>query len=251
MARFSPRDLQALADSYATLQGRLNSLAEAYAFFPYKSQAGKNYSTQGFLRRFHTMHHCIERVFEILPPEQDERPSDRILFGATVFIQSFVMNIFGALDNLAWIWVSEKPLKVGKREIGLGPKCEVVRGSFSPDMRDSLIGLDAWFAHIIDFRDALAHRIPLYIPPYIVSQEHDAEYEALEARKRETKDTDEYDRLCAKQRRLEEFHPVMKHTLDDNKPPVIFHFQLLQDFLTVEEVAQKLLLELQAGSRSR
>ena len=53
------------------------------------------------------MHHCIERVFEILPPEQDERPSDRILFGATVFIQSFVMNIFGALDNLAWIWVSE------------------------------------------------------------------------------------------------------------------------------------------------
>lgn len=65
MARFSPRDLQALADSYATLQGRLNSLAEAYAFFPYKSQAGKNYSTQGFLRRFHTMHHCIERVFEI------------------------------------------------------------------------------------------------------------------------------------------------------------------------------------------
>ena len=68
------------------------------------------------------------------------------------------MNLFGALDNLAWIWVSEKPLKVGKREIGLGPKCELVRISFSPEMRDFLIGLDAWFAHIIDFRDALAHR---------------------------------------------------------------------------------------------
>lgn len=74
MARFSPRDLQALADSYATLQGRLNSLAEAYAFFPYKSQAGKNYSTQGFLRRFHTMHHCIERVFEFF---RRNRTNDR------------------------------------------------------------------------------------------------------------------------------------------------------------------------------
>ncbi len=38
----------------------------------------------------------------------------------------------------------------------------------------------------------------------------------------------------------------MKHALHDNKPPVVFHFQLLQDFLTVEEIAQKLLLELKS-----
>ena len=161
------------------------------------------------------------------------------------------MNVFGALDNFAWIRVSEKPLKVGRKQTGLGPKCEVVRASFSDEMRDYLTGLDDWFAHIIEFRDALAHRIPLYIPPYIVSEEDDAEYEALEARKRISKDPEEYDRLCAEQRRLETFHPVMKHALDDKKPPVVFHFQLLQDFLTVEEIAQKLLLELKAVSRSR
>ncbi len=111
-------------------------------------------------------------------------------------------------------------------------------------MRDYLATQDQWFDHLIDFRDALAHRISLYIPPFIASVENDAEYEALEVRKRATKDNDEYDRLCAEQRKLEVFHPVMKHALDDNKPPVPFHFRLVNDFLTVEEIAEKVMEEI-------
>jgi hypothetical protein len=237
--------LRALAASYATLQERLDAIATAYASFPYKTLPGRQYATHGFLRRFNTMHHCIERVFEILPPKQDERPANAVLLDTAVYIQSFVMNVFGALNNLAWIWVSEKTLKIGRRDIGLGPKCAVVRSSFSQDMRNYLARLDEWFAHITDFRDALAHRIPLYIPPFIVSPEHDAEYDALVVRKLETNDSDEYDQLCAEQAKLEVFEPVMKHAIDDNKPPVLFHYQLVQDFLTIEEVAQKLLEELE------
>jgi hypothetical protein len=195
------------------------------------------------------MHHCIERVFAILPPEADQRPPDPVLFDTTAFIQSFVMNVFGALDNLAWIWVSEKMLKVPRKQIGLVPKCEKVRASFSAETAGYLTGLDDWFAHIIDFRDALAHRIPLFIPPFIVSEENEAAYDALEARKRATKDNDEYDRLCAEQAKLEVFEPVMKHAIDDNKPPVVFHFQLVQDFLTVEEIAEKVLEEVARLSR--
>lgn len=88
MPVFNPRDLRALRDSYATLQGRLDTLADAYSWSPYRTEAGRDYTAQGFLRRFNTMH---------------ERPSGAILYDATVFIQSFVMNTFGALDNLAWI----------------------------------------------------------------------------------------------------------------------------------------------------
>jgi hypothetical protein len=156
----------------------------------------------------------------------------------------FVMNVFGALDNLAWIFVSEKALKIRRMEIGLGPKCTTVRASFSQEMRDYLAGQDEWFADIIDFRDALAHRIPLYIPPFIVSPENDPEYEAREVRKLETNDNDEYDQLCAEQAKLEVFHPVMKHAIDDNKPPVLFHSRIVHDFMMVEEIAEKVLLEL-------
>jgi hypothetical protein len=199
MSVFSSRDLRALRDSCETLQGRLDTLADAYASFPYTTKAGRDYATQGFLRRFNTMHHCIERVFEILPPEQDGKPTDAILYDATIFIQSFVTNTFGTLDNLAWIWVSEKPLNLSRNKIGLGPKCEDVRASFSAEMRGYLTAHDEWFADVIDFRDALAHRISLYIPPFIVSVEDTFEHETLEARKRVTKDTAEFDRLCAEQ----------------------------------------------------
>ncbi len=67
MSIFDPDQLRTLAASYSALQRRLDSVAEAYAFFPYKTQQGGQYATHGFLRRFNTMHHCIERVFAILP----------------------------------------------------------------------------------------------------------------------------------------------------------------------------------------
>jgi hypothetical protein len=241
---FTRIDLLALAGNYETLQRRFDALADAYAHFPYQTKGGKEYATHGYLRRFSTMHHCIERVFELLPPELAALPDQGVLMDATICIQAFVMNVFGALDNLAWIWVGERPLNVGKMEVGLGPKCKAVRASFSQEMQHYLFGLGPWFDHIVDFRDALAHRIPLYIPPYIVPDENDAAYGAIEDRKFATKDVDEYGRLKAEQLKLVAFHPVMKHTLHDKKPPVVFHFQLLRDFATVEEIAEKMLDEL-------
>ena len=90
------------------------------------------------------MTRCVERVFELLPPEQDALPEQDFLIDRTICIQAFVMNVFGALDNLAWIWVSEKPLAVDRIEIGLGPKCKAVRASFSPEMRDYLSKNQNW-----------------------------------------------------------------------------------------------------------
>jgi hypothetical protein len=197
------------------------------------------------------MHHCVERVFEILPPEQEEKPPDAILYDATVFIQSFVMNSFGALDNLAWIWVSEKPLTLTRNKIGLGPKCEEIRGSFSKDTRDYLVAHDGWLGDLIDFRDALAHRISLYIPPYVVSLKNEDAHRALEARKLIIKDNDEFDRLSIEQRKLEVFHPLVMHALDHKKPLVHFHFRMVNDFRTVEEIAEKVLLELKHRLRAR
>lgn len=245
MPVFIPCDLNALNSAFAGLQGRLDALATAYATYPYKTSAGTQYAHHGFLRQFSLMHHCVERVFEIIPPGVEEKPPDAILYDATAFIQSFVMNSFGALDNLAWAWISEKPLKLRKREIGLGPKCNTVRRSFSKETRDFLTEYDGWFGDLIDFRDPLAHRISLYIPPWIVSLKDEGAHEALEARKRDVSDIEEYDRLIAEQKKLERFHPVMQHALDDGKPPVPFHFRMVNDFRTVEEIAERVMGELQ------
>jgi hypothetical protein len=42
----------------------------------------------------------------------------------------------------------------------------------------------------------------------------------------------------------------MKHALDDKKPPVVFHVQLVQDFLTIEEIAGNVLAELKRLSEA-
>lgn len=248
MPMFSPDVLQTLAENYASLQERNNGLAELYAIFQYKTERGKEYATHGYLRRVSTLKRCIERVFNLLPPEKDALPEHNDLIDATISIQAFVMNVFGALDNLAWIWASELPLEVRALKTGLGPKCDVVRESFSPEMQNYLGHLDPWFEHIVDFRDALAHRIPLYVPPYCVPDANDAAYMALDARKLDTQDAVEYERIRTEQLELVAFRPVMKHTFQDKKPPVVFHFQLLQDFATVEEIGQKMLGELERAS---
>jgi hypothetical protein len=40
----------------------------------------------------------------------------------------------------------------------------------------------------------------------------------------------------------------MKHALDDNKRPVPFHFRMVNDFRTVEEIAEKMMVELKRAA---
>jgi hypothetical protein len=82
--------------------------------------------------------------------------------------------------------------------VGLSEKCTFVRGSFSPEVRRYLTGLRGWFDHLEDFHHALAHRIPLYIPPFNLPPDKLAVYHDLEDRKREAlkrQDFAEHERL--------------------------------------------------------
>ena len=55
------------------------------------------------------------------------------------------------------------------------------RESFSAEFQAYLQELDAWFGQLENFRHALAHRIPLYIPPYIIDPKNEQAYRELEA----------------------------------------------------------------------
>src|ERR1700679_2002743 len=99
MPVFSPRDMQALHGAYATLQGRLDATVDAYVSFPYKTPRGHEFATRGFLRRLNTMHHCIERVFKLIPPRAGAK-ARRPHFARWGGLSSVFVNTFGALDNL-------------------------------------------------------------------------------------------------------------------------------------------------------
>lgn len=196
-------------------------------------------------------------MFRVLPPERDREDvatRDDVV-DATIAIHAFVTNVVGCIDNLAWVWVCEKPVRakdgneLEPRAVGLWKNHNQVRDSLSSGFREYLEIREEWFEHIRDFRDTLSHRIPLYIPPYGVRTERQKEHERLEHEANDALkrlDFEGYDRALAEQQKLGDFLPYFTHSFHERASQVFFHPQLLSDYATIEEFGGKMLAELEA-----
>jgi hypothetical protein len=235
---YSHFEISELMVKRADVNQRVVALQADYLEFDFKNEIAKEHSHHGLSRRLKTMARCINNVFEKIPPDRTDRPDQNERTDAAIYLQAFLFNLFGALDNLAWIWVHERNVldsrrrELNQRHIGLSPKNTSVRNSFSPELQECLNQLNDWFAYLENYRHALAHRIPLYIPPYIVSPENMVANEQLE------------------QDSLYMFVPIVTHSFSEQVRPVYFHFQMLADFATVETLAQKVMVELISGNQS-
>lgn len=163
----------------------------------------------------------------------------------TISLQSFVFNVFGCLDDLAWVWAVEKDLRsedghpLRPKDIGFNTRS--VRRSLPEDIRNYLDTLCEWFGYLDDYRHSLAHRIPLYVPPYTAKPEDHHRLEKQKNEAIERRDFTEYERLDAEQEELGKFLPIMMHSYGEGARPVWFHSQMLADWDTVAEIAKKVL----------
>jgi hypothetical protein len=226
---------------------------ESYVYRNYNDERAREYAQHGFSRRLKTLERCIQNVFTILPLDRVDIPASDELTDVAINLQAFIFNMFGSIDNLAWIWVCETNLvtrdgsPIPKEWIGLGKKNILVRKSFSSEFRGYLGRSDEWFDHLEDFRHALAHRIPLYVPPYTVTESKRSDYQGLESRISDALhcgSLDECERLQAEQDTFKDFWPVMTHSFVEDAATVLFHPQLLADFNTIEGLGRKMLEEL-------
>ena len=148
---------------------RERALSETLLTRPYQQERSRVMAAQGVTRRLHTLIRCIEQVFELIPPDA-ENPSRQAIDDAAIWLQAFIINVYGAVDNLARLWVWEADVKykgkpIPSMYIGLTPDNTAVRDRLSVAMQEHISGTDAWFGYLENYRHALAHRIPLYIPP--------------------------------------------------------------------------------------
>lgn len=226
-------------------------LSSRYLMREYKSDQAAEHALHGFSRRLGTLIRAINIVFDLLPPELDSIPERDTVVDATIAIQSFVLNTFGCLDNLAWIWVCEKGVSkpdgrpLDAPSVSLGSK--LVRATFSVEFSVYLDSREDWFRGMKEFRDALAHRIPLYIPPFIITPDVADEYNRLERESEAAMRAgkfEEYDCLQKEQKKLGRFRPWMTHSRTENAASIVFHPQLLADFNTVSEFGKKMMEEL-------
>jgi hypothetical protein len=246
---FSAEAIQNLADHYGTMDERAEALILRFGTYNFTSLRAHEFATHGFSRRLMTLTHCIENVFSSLDPNDESIPSTYVCTDATAYIQAFLFNMFGALDNLAWIWVEEKKIKsregnqLREERVGLGKKHKEIRRTLSNEFKDYLNQNNDWFKHLAEFRHALAHRIPLYIPRYAIVNQ--SAYDRLQAAKDALHaDPEEWDRLTAEQLTHVQFQPVMMHSIGEKSKKIVFHPQMLSDFAMVEEIGKRMLREL-------
>jgi hypothetical protein len=250
LARYFKKEaLAQIREKFDTVERRADDLLLAFMRHAFKDEQAKEYAHHGFSRRVGTLRRGLQNVFKIIPPGTIRVPPKEKLYDAQINLQSFVANVYGCADNLAWVWIYERGLSksIDRRQVGLRKSHTKVRASFSPEFQKYLEGMDPWFEYIAEYRDSLGHRIPLYIPPGGVRPKDRAAYDDLEFRKTTVLghlNVDEYERLAAEQNKLLVFQPLIMHSFKEATAPYAFHVQILADFATVEELGQKMLAEL-------
>jgi hypothetical protein len=151
------------------------------------------------------------------------------------------------VDDLAWIWVLEKDISKSDGKdlpdtwVGFRRDNSRVQESLPQELREYLEEINDWFKMLENYRHAVAHRIPPYIPPYIIRREDAEAYSDIERQMHQATDIEEYDRLQAEQERMQYFAPVIQHSFEEQARPLVFHPQLLANFNTVEELGSMLL----------
>ncbi len=248
--------LKKISKSYSQIQIKCENLTEPYLNYYNNTAEAREYATHGFCRRLKTMTRCIDNIFRLLPPELSNFPKEKDKLDAEINIQAFIFNAFGALDNLAWIWVEEKEIttkncnKLSNHNVGLiykftdqeKDKYKILRDKFSNEFQNYLTSLEQWFSNLTNFRHALAHKIPLYIPPTVpYSQVED--YNKL-VRQKEQANLAKFKTISIQQEQLKIYAPLISHSIQSTEDTVYFHPTLLSHFLTIEEIAIKFLKEL-------
>ena len=246
---YSDKDIAQINEIYAELIICRLNIQERCLAHRFGDDRAREFAIHGFGRRLSTLVRCIQKTFELVPPESDKLPASNEIDDAEIQIQAFIMNVFGCLDNLAWVWVLEMKIRntkgapLDRHAIGLKVKNLAVRASLPVDLRKYLESIEGWFAYLEDYRDALAHQIPLYIPPFAVDpsnvQKHNELDEAItknivSGRRAVTL------RLKAEQNALKFFRPFIVHSWSKSKP-IALHLQMLRDFKTIEAISKKVL----------
>ncbi len=136
-------------------------------------------------------------------------------------LNSFYIHLHGLLDNLAWMIAHELSLfgGVSEDEFSDRRKVGLFKNEFQIELNDVattefLQSKNDWHTSTKDWRDPIAHRIPLYAIPCVFSKEEAAEFErlshlALEALK--AGDAELSDSYHTAKMKLGTYHPIFAH----------------------------------------
>jgi hypothetical protein len=198
--------------------------------------------SQGAGRRIGVLGHCITTIFKKFPPSA-HRPLQRSdLYDVQIAHHAFVINLYGFFENLAWAFILRHGLEAevgGRKKIGLF--LNSTQRLLPPSIRDYLTSttMVAWHNdYLKNYRDALAHRVPLYIPPSALTDADVVELNTIAQQEQEALNERKWDVLDdLRERKLSLGRPCLffahSYSDDEDPRPIYLHPQILCDAKTV------------------
>ena len=249
--RFREDQISQLTEDFLKINLRFNNLYSQWGRVRLNEKS-RMYVQYGFLRRCSTIKYCVHEIYTLCPPNVTKL-KDFERKRTEIFMHEFVLNFFGIMDNLALILSYHFGFNISQREIGLFPKKKFnkMRRLLSKDFNQKVSKYDNDFTnkYLKDFRHPLAHRIPFYIPPSILSEPSDQEeWNKLIKKENESLlngNLQQVDDIQKKQDQLGYFAPIILTIDNDFRQGFIyFHPQILADCNTVFEISSLVLDEI-------
>lgn len=208
------------------------------------------YLMQGVGRRLKILIKCIHNIFRIFPIEKTDILSREDLTDLDINLHAFFVNIAGTLDNLAWVFVYENDLfgnpeegRIDMHRVGLFKKKTQKHLNSDLNLYLKSDSMQSWYAEYTkNYRDALAHRIPLYVPPAVLTDDETKEYIFLEKQMWDFSSPESISKAQEaheKINRMGRACPFFVHSHDEGSKPLYIHAQVISDLMTIEEVVSK------------
>lgn len=242
---YSPEQVTELKQGYEAVLRELEDLTRSLIRdYPpsLKVKRAQEYLDHGVCRRFRIIQRCIQNIFSVFPPDRAELLNEQERSDVEINLHAFVINIYGVSDNLAWIYVLEKGIALKPSRVGLFNR--ETQKHLPREVLDYLRSktIKEWHGkYAKDYRDALAHRIPLYVPPWTCTPAQGDKYRELEAMISEEMTKHNFaqvQKLTDEQEALRRICLTCLHSFSDDQafPPIYFHPQVIADARTAMQI---------------
>lgn len=167
---YPPEVPPALVDQHEQLQERLQRTyirVSEFSLGQLTKDESREFMSHGVARRLRVIARCAQNIFSIFPPSRRETLDRDSLEDVNINLHAFVLHVNALQDNLAWAYVIEHGVVLKNRHAVSLFKEELKR-QLPMRIQEFLNqeSMTSWQKeYSTDFRDALAHRIPLYVPP--------------------------------------------------------------------------------------
>ncbi len=235
---------------------RGQELTDMVLSYSFRNSRAEQFSREGFVRRLNNLDHAMGRLAEIYPPNTF-KASRNTVHDAELLLQSFVMNVFGAIDNLAWVWTLERGVTrpcgkaLMRSEVVFdGNRAKTLIASLTPALAEVINEASDWFKALRVYRDGVAHQIPIYIPRLLNKDEAEraaclkvAIEEAIANRNHRL-----MNELHEEHYHLGDYGAIM--ALSGKQRTLIFHAQMVCDLATVVNLGEALFSELNSEQKT-